>query len=225
MALLVGAGVGRATVMLGGIEIPDAATQAVIEKPTLVRSLQPIRFPGTLRTTDWLLDHPVIAATLARHLHAELERYHVSPRADGTFDVNDQKSLRGVFRMVTRRGSQRIYFCEGEFRSLSWLMKVTGNMVFTLEYREPDTGTTEVSPQLFVRLDNIVAHGIVKMISPLLNGIIDRRVASLTKASVAVGERIMRDPAGLFREMQSWPDVRREDLDEYHRAFLSAETL
>jgi hypothetical protein len=169
------------------------------------------------------LDHPVIATTLARHLYPQLERYRVTPRPDGAYDVDDQGALRGTFRLVAHRGTGRVYFCEGEFRSLSWLMRLTGNMVFSLEYGEPQAGLAEITPQLFVRLNNIVAHGIVKVIGPLLNGVIDRRVGSLTQATVAVGERVMRDPAGLFREMQSWPDLRREDLDRYHEAFLASE--
>ncbi len=217
------AALAHAAVTLGSVDIADPAAEAVIAAPTVVRALPPVRIPSTLRTIEWLLDHPTIAATLARHLYAELERYHVMQQPDGTFEVNDQKSLRGTFRLLARRGTYRVYFCEGEFRSLSWLMKLTGNMVFTLDYREPDTGMSEISPELYVRLNNVVAHGVVKMLGPLLNGIIDRRVASLTKASLAVGERITRDPAGLFREMQAWPDVRKEDLDEFQRTFLPNE--
>ncbi len=223
LIMLILAAGGRAAVVLGGLAISDPPAEGVVESPTIVRSLQPVRIPSTLRTIEWLLDRPVIATTLARHLYPELERYHVSQRTDGTYDVNDQNSLRGVFRLVARRGTYRVYFCEGEFRSLSWLMKLTGNMVFALDYREPEAATTEITPELYVRLNNVVAHGVLKMISPLLNGIIDRRVASLTKASLAVGERITKDPASLFREMQSWPDVRREELEEFQQAFLHPE--
>jgi hypothetical protein len=38
----------------------------------------------------------------------------------------------------------------------------------------------EVDPQLYLRLDNVMIHGIRKVLAPLLHGIIDRRVASLT---------------------------------------------
>jgi len=96
-------------------------------------------------------------------------------------------------------------------------------MVFTLEYRESRQGvdpTVEVSPQLYVRLDNILARGVLKVIAPVLHGVIDRRVANLTVATQIVGERIARNPESLFREMQTWSDVHPRDLEVYRQAFL-----
>jgi len=96
-------------------------------------------------------------------------------------------------------------------------------MVFTLEYLDSRQGTdptVEVMPQLYVRLDNVLAHGMLKIISPLLHGVIDRRVANLTLATQAIGERIARDPEGLYREMQTWQDILPEDLEAYRQAFV-----
>ncbi len=77
----------------------------------------------------------------------------------------------------------------------------------------------EVAPQLFVRLDNLLVHGLMKVLGPLLHGVIDRRVANLTEATRVVGERITRDPAGLYREMGTWPDVTPEEREAFRAAF------
>jgi hypothetical protein len=45
-------------------------------------------------------------------------------------------------------------------------------------------------------------------------------VANLTAATQVVGERISRDPRGLYREMQTWSDVRLDDLEAYRREFV-----
>jgi hypothetical protein len=119
-----------------------------------------------------------------------------------------------------------VYFCQGEFRSLAQILKLSGGLVFTLELREFSQGSdpyAEVTPQLYVRLDNIVAHGLLKVLSPLINGVIDRRIANLTTATQAIGERLVRDPAGLYREMRSWSDLKPEDLEEYRQTFLADE--
>jgi hypothetical protein len=213
----------EAAFTLSGLTIDDPATRDVVERYTLARSLQPVRFLGTVGVADRLLDRPSLAAALARHLHPPLERYHIVIRDDGSFDVNDLSALRGSFRLVTHGVNRRVYFCQGEFRSLAHLLKLSGSMVFTLDYRDVRQGadpTVEISPQIYVRLDNILAHGVLKVIGPLLNGVIDRRVASLTVATQAVGERIARDPEGLYREMQTWKDIRPEDLEAYREAFL-----
>ncbi len=215
--------VAGATETLIGLTFDDPVTRDVVGQYTLRRSLQPVRFLGTVRATDWLLDRPHLAAALARHLHPPLEKYHIAMRDDGSFAVNDQGDLRGTLRLVARGANRRVYFCQGQFRSLAHILRLTGSMVFTLEYRDVREGAdsaVEVTPQLYVRLDNILAHGVMKVIAPLVHGVIDRRVANLTVATQVVGERISRDPRGLYREMQTWSDIRSEDLEAYRLAFV-----
>jgi len=222
--LLAVATLGEAALTLNGLVIHDAPTSDVVARPTLTRRLSPIPFVGTVRITEWLLDRPDLAATLARNLHPPLERYHVAKRSDGSFDVDDRGSLHGRFRLVAGESQRRVYFCQGQFRSLAHLLMLSGSLVFALEYHEGRQGAdprVEMIPVLYLRLDNFLAHGILKTIAPLLHGVIERRVANLTAATRIVGERITRDPEGLFREMQTWRDVRQEDLEAYRRAFLS----
>jgi hypothetical protein len=198
----------------------------VVERYTLARQLKTVRFVGTLKTTDWVLDRPPLAATLARHLHPSLERYHLTNKGNGLYALDDMGALRGSVRLIARGPERRIYFVEGQFRSLAHLLTLSGNMVFTLEYRERWEGNelyVEVDPQLFIRLENVVAHGILKILAPLLHGIIDRRVASLTAAAQIVSQRLTKNPRGLYREIRTWPDVRPEELEEYRHAFRTAE--
>jgi hypothetical protein len=216
----------QAAFTLSGLSIDDSATRNIVEERTLARDLPPVRFPGTVRTADWLLDRPALAATLARHLYPPLEQYHVTAQENGTYEVSDLGALRGSFRLVARGERRRVYLCQGEFRSLAHILKLSGGMVFALEFREPQQrgeAYLEIVPQMYLRLDNIVAHGILKLLSPLINGIIDRRVGNLTTATQVVGERMSRDPAGLYREMHSWPDVKPEELEAYRQAFLPGE--
>jgi hypothetical protein len=228
LLVLAGGAQARALLTVIGLPVSDPAARAVIEEYTLARQLKPVRFVGTLRTADWLMDRPVLATALARHLHPSLERYHVTEAEDGRFLIDDMGSVRGSFRLVVRAPERRMYFVEGSFRSLADLLKLSGSMVFTLHYRErweDGEAQVEVEPQLYLRIDSALAHGVLKVLAPLLNGTIDRRVASLTEASQAVGERISRDPQGLYREMQSWPEVRPADLDAYRQTFRVPEEV
>ena len=207
---------------LMNLAFDDAPTREVIQQYSLARQLKTIRIVGSLRNTDWLMDRPPFAATLARHLNPLLERYHLSDKGNGLYAVDDMGSLRGSLRLVARAPEKRIYFVEGEFRSLAHLIALTGSMVFTLEYRERLDGNesyVEVEPQLFVRLNNIVAHGLLKILAPLLNGVIDRRVASLTDAAQTVSRRLAKNPRGLYQEIRTWPVVQPDDLEEFRQAF------
>jgi hypothetical protein len=212
----------RGVSTLIGLPINDSATREVVEGYTLARQLKTVRFIGTVKNTDWMLDRPPFAATLARHLDSSLERYHIMEQKDGTYAVDDMGSLRGSVRLVAHAAERRVYFVEGEFRSLAHILKLSGSMVFTLEYRERFDGNesyVEIEPQLFLRLDNVVAHGILKILAPLLHGVIDRRVANLTQAAQIVSQRLTKDPQGLYQEIRTWPDVRPEDLDGFRQAF------
>ncbi len=213
---------GRAVSTLMSLAAEDAPSREVIEQYTLARQLKTVRMMGTLKNTDWIMDRPAFAATLARHLNPALERYHINDKGNGTYTVDDMGSLRGTLRVVARVPEKRIFFVEGEFRSLAHLLTLTGNMVFTLEYRERWDGNesyVEVEPQLFVRLNNVFAHGVLKMLGPLLNGVIDRRVAGLTDAAQIVSRRLAKNPRELYQEIRTWPDVQPTDLEEFRQAF------
>jgi hypothetical protein len=206
--------------------VDDPSTRAVIEHATLQRPLPAVRLIGPAERVDWLLDHPTLAATLARHLHPPLEQYQITDRGNGHFDVDDLGALRGHFHLVARAPDRRVYLCQGNFRSLGRLLSLSGGMVFTLEYREAPDGTgrqTVVTPRLYLRLDNVLAHGLLKLLSPLIHGTIDRRAANLATAAQVVAERLVRDPRGLYREMQTWPDARPEDLETFRRTLVSEE--
>jgi hypothetical protein len=221
LALLLASQTRGASTLIG-LPVDDAATGKVVEGYTLARQLRTVRFIGTLKNTEWILDRPPFAATLARHLDSHLERYHISDKGDGTYAVDDMGSLRGSVRLVAHAPERRVYFVEGKFRSLAHILKLSGSMVFTLEYRERIDGNesyVEIEPQLYLRLDNLVAHGILKILAPLLHGIIDRRVANLTEAAQIVSQRMTKDPRGLYLEIRTWSDVRPEDLEEFRRAF------
>jgi hypothetical protein len=223
-AMLAGPAHGAFTLI--GLTIDDTAARQVVERYTIARQLQSVRFIGSIRTTEWLLDRPPLAATLARHLHPPLERYHVADKGDSVYTVDDQGALRGEFRLVARGLDRRVYLVEGQFRSLAYILNLSGNMVFTLEYREGRQGNepyVEVTPQLFVRLNNIAVHALLKVLAPLIHGIIDRRVANITAAAVAVGERVSRDPKGLYREMRTWSDIRPEEVEAFRLAFVGEE--
>ncbi len=210
-------------VTVGELDVEDPVVASTIDEPTLVRALSPVRFVGTPRATEWLLDRPEIAATLARHVHPSLEPYRVALRADGRFDVSDHGPLRGTLRLVTRKAEQRLYLCEGQFRA-EQIFRARGRMVLYLEYHvlpaQAGQPQMEVTPTLYVRLDNVLVHGVVKLFGPLLSGLIDRRAANLATATQILSRRIATDPAGLYEEMRARSEYRPGDLEAYRLAFL-----
>ncbi len=213
---------GQAPLRLLDFEIEDAAVRRVVEGYTISRALQAVRFIGRHEHEEFLLERLPLAAALARHLHPPLEPYNITEKGPGLYDVDDRGAIRGHLRLIAQGPGRRVYVAQGEFRSLAHLIRFTGAMVITLRYVEeaaPGEPALRNEPHLYVRIDNVLVHGLLKLLSPLIHGIIDRRVATLAAAAETVSARITKDPAGLYREMKGWPEVTDAQRAEFRRQF------
>jgi hypothetical protein len=202
-------------------EIDVPAVRQVLERHTIFRAVDPVRFVGRREHEEFLLDHLPLAVTMARHLYPPLERYDISEQASHVYDVNDRGAIHGHLRGVAAASGRRVYLVEGEFRSRTYLVHFTGAMVITLRYtEEQETGGGPIlrnEPHLYVRIDNILMHGLLKLFSPLIHRIIDRRVGTLAAAAEVVSTRMTNDPGGLYREMKGWTDITDQQRTEFRR--------
>jgi len=203
-------------------EIEDAAVRRAVEEYTISRELEAVRFVGRREHEEFLLERFPLAAALARHLYPPLEPYSVTEKGPGLYNVNDRDALRGHLRLIARAPGRRVYFAEGEFRSLAHLLRFNGAMVIALRYaEEADAGQPALrnEPHFYVRIEHGLVHGLLKLLGPLIHGVIDRRVAALAAAAEAVSARMTKDPAGLYREMQGWPDLTDAQRADFRRHF------
>ncbi len=212
---------GGQPVHLLGFDITSPAVRHVLARPTLSRALEPVRFLGQQDHEEFLLDHLPLLAALARHVHPGLEPYRITEMAPGLYEVDDHGSIHGLLHRVAVAPGRRVYVAEGEFRSRAELIKFKGAIVITLRFEEEPPGSRRLrnEPQLHLRIDNVVVHGLLRVLSPLLNRIIDRRVANLTAAAEFLSGRLMTDPGGVDREMNDWPDVTSEERAAFRRHF------
>jgi hypothetical protein len=222
-----GAGLARAGEAHGApaavLAVDDPEVREIVARPTLRRRIPRIRFVGDRRIYEFLVSRPPLATQLARRLHPSLERYTVTPTGEATYTIEDRGALRGEARLVAATPHRRVYRFQGEFRSLAHLLRFTGRMVLILDYREVrERGQTyvESDPDFYVRIDHAVVGFMVRLLRPLVNVIIDRRVALIADATRKLFDRVVTDPRGLYREMAAWSDVRPDDLEAYRRAVL-----
>jgi hypothetical protein len=194
----------------------------VVEEHTISRALDAVRFVGRREHEEFLLERLPLAAALGRHLYPPLEPYNITQTGPGLYDVDDRGALRGHLRLIAGEPGRRVYFIEGEFRSLAHLLRFNGAMVIALRYaEEAGAGGPALrnEPHLYVRIDNALVHGLLRLLRPLIHGVIDRRVAALAAAAEAVSTRLTKDPAGLYREMRGWPDVTDAQRAEFRQHF------
>jgi hypothetical protein len=203
--------------------IEDHETREILAGPTLRRQFPPIRFVGDRRTYEFLVDHPPLATQLARRLHPPLERYTVTQVGEGIYTIEDQGALRGEARLISATAEQRVYRFKGEFRSLANLLRFTGRMVLVLRYREVRDGGRsymESDPAFYLRIDHLFYGFVVRLLTPLINVVIDRRVGMIAEATAKLFDEVVNEPEVLYREMASWSEVRPQDLEAYRRALL-----
>jgi hypothetical protein len=211
---------------LAGVAIDDQETREIIAQPTLRRRIPRIRFVGDRRTYDFLVSHPPLATQLARRLHPPLERYTVTQVGEGLYTIEDLGALRGEARLVRVTDRQRVYWFKGEFRSLANLLRFTGRMVLVLDSREVKEGGRtymESDPEFYLRIDHLFFGFVARLLTPLINFLIDRRVGMIAEATSKLFQQVVGDPEGLYREMATWKDVRPEDLEAYRQAFITKE--
>ena len=203
--------------------IDHQQTREILAHPTLHRQIPRIRFAGDRRTYEFLVSHPPLATQLARRLHPPLERYTVTQVGEGIYTIEDRGALRGEARLIKVTDDQRVYWFRGEFRSLANLLRFTGRMVLVLNYREvQDGGRTyiESDPGFYLRIDHLFFGYLVKLLTPLINHLIDRRVTMIAEATSKLFDKVVTDPGGLYQEMATWQEVRPEDLKAYRRTVI-----
>lgn len=207
--------------------IDDPQTREIIAQPTLRRQFPSIRVAGDRRTYEFLVAHPPLATQLARRLHPPLERYTVTQVGDGVYMIEDRGALRGEARLIAATDDQRVYRFQGEFRSLANLLRFTGRMVLIVRYREVREGgrtSMESDPDFYLRIDHPFFHLMTKLLSPLIQSILDRRVNMIIEATRTLFDRVQTDAEGLYRQMSAWPEVQAADLEAYRHAFVEKET-
>ena len=208
--------------------IDDPQTREILAQPTLRQQIPKVRFLGDRRTYEFLVSHPPLATQLARRLHPPLERYTVTEVRPSVYTVEDRGALRGEARLIRATNDQRVYRIEGEFRSLADFLRFTGRMVLVLDYRElQEEGQTyvESDPDFYLRIDHFFFGFMVKLLTPLVRFLINRRVSMIVEASSTLFARVVKDPVGLYQEMAMWKEVRPEDLEAYRQAFLSKDSM
>jgi hypothetical protein len=203
-------------------EITSPAVSRTVARRTTSRAVDPVRFIGRQEHEEFLLDHLPLAATIARRLNPDLKPYHITEQSAGLYEVDDRGSIHGRLHQIAGAPGRRVYLAEGEFRSRAEFIRFTGAMVIALRYteaRKRDGALLVNEPHLYVRIDNVLVHGFLKVLSPLLNAIIDRRIANLAAAAEVVSARLTNDPRGLYREMKGWEDVSDQERAAFRRHF------
>jgi hypothetical protein len=194
---------------------------SVVNDYTTHRILPTFQTPIQKSVYDFILDHPVLAATLARHL--EVASYRVARVGPNAFQGDDGGGTEGLIELLHRDTTQRVYHMRGSHRGRLF-PTITGEAIILLNYRARtgSDGRESVETRIttYSRLDNPVLATIVRALQPLLRNVVNDKVAEGFLAAHKLGELMAMEPERVYRDAEGITEVDKSDVEAL-KALLS----
>ncbi len=158
-------------------------------------SIGPVQTPIPLPLYTYLLDRPPLMATLIERLG--LGPYQSTAREPNQFWVSDGDGTQGLLSLLYRDETSRIYHIDGQHEGHVFPMVKAKAAVFM---KIQPTTTPEGYPAVrsllisYTRLDSSLVAGLVRLMRPLVNEAITRKLARAFEATNLLGFAIAQDP-------------------------------
>ena len=186
----------------------------VVNDYTTHRILPTFRTPIQQSVHDFILDHPVLAATLARRL--ELASYRVARVGPNAFQGDDGRGTEGLIELLYRDPAQRVYHMRGSHRGRVF-PAITGQAIVLLNYRAGIGGdgreSVETRITTYSRLDNPILAAVVRALQPILRHLVNEKVAEGFWAAHRLGELMAAEPERVSREAEAITEADKSDVE------------
>jgi hypothetical protein len=221
-ALGVAAAAPPLAVPLGSLPEPQRRqVEAITGSADVSTRVEAAAFVARPEVFQFLLDHPELAAHLARALRAA--RYRIWRTPEG-LALDDGWGAHGHFWVVHAGEGARLMLARGQYDH-AWLPPIRGQAVAMIEYRlEPaEGGRSLVRPTVsgYVRLDSRFLAGVLKVASAAAQRKADLEAHRLARVFARVSRELEEDPARALDLLRRSPGVPPGDLEAFAR-LLSA---
>ena len=191
----------------------------VVDRATFHRKLNENRFNTTAEVLGFLPDRMALTSAMMRHL--ELEKYVIDRDDDGTMTYDDKAGMTGTFEPVYETTVKRIFYGNGLF-DVGFLGKVRGESVLVMDYREEQPDVVCNTVTVFIRVHGLLGP-LCRLASPVLNGMVGKKSASLLDASVKLSELLASDPEKVYEDIKDCANITAEQLTIFRESFFGAE--
>jgi hypothetical protein len=187
-----------------------AAVDRVWLDPTLVRKVTGPTAHAPYAFYLLLVDAPDVTALAARHL--KLVRYEVEPVGEDAYHATDNNGSSGTYRVLARADGRRVILSWGE-HSGSILGTVRGSALTVIDFTPEPDGVGQALTA-YIKIDNVVAARLARMLVPVFGFIADRKLAEGFSVTARVAQWAVSEP----REFCDWlaseslPAGRREPV-------------
>jgi hypothetical protein len=160
---------------------------------------------------DFLLNHPVLTSELITGLN--VGGYRVDQLAAGVFHGEDNAGGEAVLTLLYQDPRQRVYHLKGS--QSGYVVPITGSGVVMLNY-QPKPGSdgreiVETKVTVYSKLDNFFLARLVKLLRPLLQRIVNKKLTRGVQTVHDFAEILANDPERVYRQLEK---VTREQASE-----------
>jgi hypothetical protein len=196
---------------------------AVLQEPTTHGTVGPLLTPVSRELHDYLLDHPVLTASLVRRL--SLGPYVGADLPPDRFAVDDGDGTRGVFRLLHKDEANRIYHVEGAHRR-AYLPAVKATALIFLRLKEirgaDGKPAVESSLVTYTRLNDPVLAWVVRALRPMIGEAVTHKLTRGFEALHQLGQAVSGDPQRALQELAAVSPVPAADLAALKPLLLQA---
>lgn len=204
----------------GGLTFPihrlDAPSRcligSVINGYTTSGTMGPVYTPVTRGLYDYLLDRPIVTASLLQALG--MATYHFSKKGSTQYWVNDGDGTQGLLTLLYHDETSRIYHIDGFHEGRIFPM-VRAKAVVFLNVKTSTTpeGSPAVAASLvsYTRLHDPILAGLVRILRGLVGDTVNRKLARGFELTNQLSQRIASEPDRIIQQIGSLPSVDAQD--------------
>ncbi len=194
----------------------------VVSHYTTATKIGPMRTPLPERIFLYLLTHPVMTAALVNRL--DLGLYKAEMRDGEEFWATDGEGTEGIINPVFQDPTTKIYIAQGSHDG-RLLPKVTGKAVVLLRL-QPVTDSRGIESMdstlvAYLRLDNRFLSGILSLLRPLIDSVMNRQLVKAFDAARLLGGAMREHPERVLFEATDPPALPDEEVAFLKQALAS----
>ena len=169
---------------------------------------------------DFLLDHPVLTSELVTGLN--VGGYRVDRVAADIFHGEDNAGGEALLTLLYQDPRQRVYHLKGS--QSGYVVPITGSGVVMLNY-QPKIGSdrreiVETRVTVYSKLDNRFLARLVKLLRPLLQGIINKKLTRGVQTVHDFAEILAQDPGHVYLQLEKVTRAEQGEIQGFRTLLL-----
>ncbi len=183
----------------------------VVEDFTLHRQMSGLRLLGSEAVLGHLVMHPEFTASLAQA--AGVLKYSVKRQGPAEYWADDHRGLTGRIELLQATEGQLVYYAQGMYKN--GIIRIPGRIAVVVRYtegKEGDSFFVENTVAAYVRVDGPLLDPLARLFRPIVERIMNRRVAWFFRKANELMTKLTQDPEAVLQKLP--PDTWQKEVAE-----------